>query len=180
MNFKRRSKIPDSKFNRVQANIGKVHADKLSKFSKMYNLPVSRLIAIAIDNEIFDNDKPFKIDLSLPEDFQEYAFAEQAYQILVFLRTQKVGMSIDMLYVLRHDIGIADRETFLGAFKECLDKGMIEPVIAPKSIKYGNLERETTLYQATKIKIAGKDKEDLKKDARYEKYLKLKKEFDDN
>jgi post-segregation antitoxin (ccd killing protein) len=129
--------------------ISKYQHKRLEEEARKKGLPLSRLVAIAIDREL-ERPDAFKFDMNLPtieyvEDGFEYA--DEAGKILHYLRTQKEGLSLDLLLILRHDIGVPDREIFLAAFKVCIDKDFVE--------KYTTMRRHTkspVAYHAWRLK----------------------------
>lgn len=140
------AKEKDKKMLSVQAYIGRKHFEQLLVLSRILKLPVSRLICIAVDNE-FQKEEPFKLNLELNQDeYVEYAFADEAGKLMNFMKGLRNGMSLDLLYVLRKDIGIPDRTIFLQAFNECVKQGIIESYINPPSVKYNN-SFETICYR---------------------------------
>jgi hypothetical protein len=105
------------------------HFAKLQEISKKKNIPLARLIAIAIDNE-FQKENPFEFDTTLPEagTYEEYAFANEAGMIIRFLQKMKHGAELPILLLLRNEIGVPDKTIFLAAFKEALDLDFIRRI----------------------------------------------------
>lgn len=132
---------------KISGWIGKVHFEKLMKIADQKKLSISRLIGIAIDHELFESQNPFHFDLSSPDEkYVEYAYAEQASKIVEYMRDLKSGIALDVLFILRRDIGIPDEREFKLAFRECLSKNLLESFPAPKSVKYLKIE-DTVLYR---------------------------------
>jgi len=156
---------------RAQSWISTNHYGKLENFSKMYKLPISRLIAIAIEREL-EKDTPFKVDFTLPTDLLPNAYADEAGKILKFMRRLKSGVALDFLYVLRHDIGIFDGKAFLAGFSECIKANKLETFDAPDTSKYA---KGTILYRIRDRKLK---KEIDKEIVEYNQFLKLKKKYD--
>jgi hypothetical protein len=102
------------------------HQEKrLIEIQKKMNIPISRLITIALENEL-NKEKPFTYDLTIPTDeFVEYAYIDEAGKIITFLMKYKKGLSLQFLALNRNEMGIPDIQTFLYAFRECLVKGFI-------------------------------------------------------
>lgn len=98
----------------------------LKALSEKHELPISRLICIAIDNEL-DVDVPFNYPCFQPESpYVEFAYAEEAGKILKFLEKFPTGTGRDMLMLCRRDIGIDSRAEFMLGYRELLEKKMIE------------------------------------------------------
>lgn len=170
----------NNKIERVTSYVSNKHMEFLVYYSQLYKLPITRLIAIAIDNECLKKENAFNVDLTLPESGEnvEYAYAEQAGKILNYVRNLPFGTSLDMLYIVRHDIGISNKDVLLSAFKECLDKNMLEVYTPPRNMR---TKRDDTTY----YRLTGSDKSDKKaksirkKASQYETYQKYKKKFGD-
>lgn len=147
--------------------------EKLKGIARVKGISISRLVGFAIDNEM-QKEGPFTFDTSLEnKECTEYIYAEESALILDFMKTLTHGAGLDILLLLRHTIGIVDKEIFLVAFKECLDKKMIES-FKPSS-KYNN--PEDYLY----YRMPGMKKGFVKKReaTEYAKYLKLQKKYGD-
>jgi hypothetical protein len=130
---------------RYSTLIAKYHEDKLLEISKRRNIPISRLICIAIDNEMM-REKPFDFNTDFPtEEYAEYTFVEEASIIIRFLQKMRGGMSIENLLLLRHDIGISDRHTFLAAIKEAMAKDFIEEFTQTKKNYNGKIKVQKAL-----------------------------------
>lgn len=130
-------------FKRYSGLISKHHANELDRISSKTKIPISRLIAIAVDNE-FSKEKPFAFDVTLPtEEVEEYAYIDQAGMILNFLKKLKHGLPLELLVLLRHDIGIADKETFMNAWKDLVTKGFVESFTKTKKRFNKGIEYET-------------------------------------
>ncbi len=94
------------------------------------NIPISRLIAIAVDNEL-DTEVPFNYPCELPETtYKEYLYAAEAGKIMDWLSRCPHGADVDILCLARRDMGIETRETLLEGLRELLEKDIIE-VFAP-------------------------------------------------
>lgn len=137
-------------------------------------LTYSRVIAIAIDNEL-GKDKPFEFDLTLPEEdtCEDLIYADEGGKLLDYMAKIR-GAGLDTLILLRHDIGIPDKDTFLATFKECLGNDMIESSLPP--LKKGLIQHaEGYLYYHLKGHKSGRSNKMAKN--RYKEYLRLHKEF---
>lgn len=165
------------KLLKVHALIGYETKRRLEEFQTSKKLPMSLLIAFAIENELL-KPQPFDYDVTLSqEEYDEYAFADQAGKIYNFLKTNS-GMSLEMLCSLRHDFGIESKEEFLLGFRKLMEDGMIEaykPKTMPHSVvKYPDHFRFYRLKNQNREVINEK-----KREAReYEKFLKMKKKFE--
>jgi len=120
----------DKKMIKFQVFFSKKHEEQLRYYAKRHGLPMSQLVAMAIDNELFEQKEriPFKWNLKFSDDqFEEYTWANEAGKIMNFLKDlQYTGMSLTQLLICRHDFGVPDKEVVKNALKELLDKEMIE------------------------------------------------------
>lgn len=156
----------------------KMHYRLLNTSIEM-KLPVSRLLAIALDNEL-QKDHPFSdLLVKLPEgEMLDYAYADQAGKILSYMQVNEgTGFGIDQLILMRHDIGVPDKTELLNALKECLDKGFVEAV-KPKKSKFMKTDFPPG-YVHYFIKGANtKEKKKVRKKASdFAHYQRLKKKF---
>lgn len=166
----------DKRLKKVQSFISQYHYNKLLYWSQETKLPMSRLLSIALDKEI-EKDVPFQFDMSLPRDeYVEYAYADEAGKILNFMRSQSTGMGLDLLLLLRYDIGIPDKGVFLAAFRECFEKKMLE-AYRPHAPKYAPKPDENYFHYRIPGTSTKERKKVRKKASKYETYIKLKKEF---
>jgi hypothetical protein len=134
------------------------------------------LISIAIEHE-FEKEDPFSYDVSIPEgDYEEYAFLEPAAKIIAYLKTHG-GMSLETMVNMRDDIGVPDRDTFLLAFKESMDKGILESY-KPRQTQLSTIKYDDT-YLFFRVKGTDRKSKDKirKKATKYEQFIKLKKEL---
>jgi hypothetical protein len=89
-------------------------------------LPISRLVQIAIDNELV-TATPFEFDCSWPEsEFIENAYIEEATRVELLLKRFPWGIGLDALTLLRHDVGVQDKERFIYGVRELFQMGKIE------------------------------------------------------
>lgn len=150
--------------------------NRVRKISKARQIPMSRLLAIAIDKEL-EQDHPFGYDLTLPEtgDYPNYTFADESAKIKKYVDRLTTGLGLDYLTLLRKDIGIEDKETFLAAFKECLDNNVFSAVKPKKNDK--KLQADDYLIYRSKKHKSKRQEKNQENDL--ETYLKLKKKFEE-
>lgn len=117
--------VVDEKFQRedfVQRSISitKEFDDLLNKLSKEKGLPYSVLIWIALDNEV-DSVEPFSYDCPQPKTtFVEHSYTNETRKIFAFLKRHPLGITIQVLTLMRRMIGIPDRLTLSLALRELL------------------------------------------------------------
>jgi len=151
--------------------------DKLQTLSSTRKIPVARLIGYLVDNEFMKEPQDrFQFNCELPAtgDHLEYAYAEEATKILNFVGTLTKGAGLDVLMMLRFKIGVPDKEAFLAAFKECLDKGMIEAFIPTIAKSRKPLADDYYYYR-----LAGQvtNRSEKMADKEYKNYLRLQKKY---
>lgn len=110
--------------------------------SEESGLPISRLIAIAIDNEL-DSPSPFTYLCSWPiNEYIEYAYVEEAQKIYQYLLKFPSGIGRDLLMLHRRDIGVTNRNDLMLALRELLEKDMIEEIPVPKNAKFKKYKKD--------------------------------------
>jgi hypothetical protein len=145
----RKNEENDGLSHRLYTVVSNHHYAALMSYQKKTGVDVGRLIATAIDRELLRNE-PFKFDLTIPsvdESYVEYAYIEEAGKILNLLRKHKTGLTLYFLVLCRHDIGVPEKETFMLAFRECIDKGFVE-----ECVKFRRGDK--TPYKAWRLKGA--------------------------
>lgn len=169
--------MSDKTFISLSTALSNYHAEKLQYHSSDRGLPLSRLIAFAVDNELA-KEKPFaNFPRSIPdEEHEEYAYADQAGKILQFLKGTG-GLSLDMLIVLRHDIGVPDISDFLAAFKECIDKKFVEAYTPHRAGRYFETKNNYVYYRL-KGKAPLAERRKRREASEYAKHLKLKAKYE--
>lgn len=163
---------------RVLGLVGKHSKKLLDNYSIKKGVPFTRLIGIAIANEL-EKDKPFEYDVSPPEgEYIELAFVEEASKIMNYM-SRSSGMSLELMCMVRHDMGLPDKKLFMLAFRECLLRGLIESY-TPKKSRLSKFEySDDYVFYRTKGASTKKQKEVRKKASEYETFQKLKRKFKD-
>lgn len=144
---------PDDPFMCLRVYVPVKTGELLAKTSSESGVPISRLCAIAIDNEL-DVEEPFHYPTELPEEYQEYAHADEAGKIMRYLQRFPLGTGRDTLMLCRRDIGIKTREGVMAGLRELLETGVVEEFYSPK-------ERFRRDYR--RIRIVGVEKKQLLK-----------------
>lgn len=126
---------PDDPFEKLTSFMPTDTAAILTQIADERGVPVSRLIAYAVDNEL-DLETPFNYPIPKPDtEYVEFAFATDAGKLLRFLQKLKGGAAPDTLLICRRMIGIDKREHVMYAYRELLEQGLIEEFY-PKSKNY--------------------------------------------
>jgi len=96
-------------------------------------VPISRLIAIAIDNEL-DAVEPFNYSLEFPDEpFLEMQYVDEGGKILRYLnKFGETGTPLINLILGRREVGIENRRIFLLAYREILHLGLVEEYVPRK------------------------------------------------
>lgn len=127
---------PDDTFAMVKVYVPRALVTAMKVKSEQTGLPVSRLFCIAVDNEL-DAPVPFNFPCILPSNtYIEMAYAEEAQLIAKYLVKFVNGCGRDQLMLCRRDIGILNKTTFMLAFRELLEVGVIEEVPVPRKVKF--------------------------------------------
>lgn len=116
-------------FSTLELHIPRSIYKILKDYSEQRRLPATRLVAYAIDNEL-DCNPSFNYPTIAPAmPYVPNAYAEEAGLILDFLKKHfKNGMGLDLLTLLRRDIGVPNKNTFLLGIRELQEAKLIEEV----------------------------------------------------
>lgn len=97
----------------------------LKKAGEKMNLPLSRLMIYALDNEL-DSPVPFNYLCSWPlNEYIENAYADEATKIYNFLLKFPSGIGRDMLMTCRRDVGITNKNDLMLGLRELMKKDMV-------------------------------------------------------
>jgi hypothetical protein len=125
-----------AKFIQVKCYIPKKTYEKLREHSEALHQPMSKLLAIALDNEL-DAPAPFNYPCVMPNSvFIENAYLEEAQKIVRYLEDFPKGVARDTLVLARRDIGIESRDTFMLAFRELWEAKIIMECAPPVKSKF--------------------------------------------
>jgi hypothetical protein len=124
--FKPRTPVRNDAFTAVRAYLPNKTEKMLRHHAQHLGIPMSRLVAIALDNEL-DTKNPFNYPCNNPKTvYKEYNYAGEAGRILDFLRHFPKGTTRVTLMLCRRDMDIPDRTLFLEALRELLHTDMVE------------------------------------------------------
>jgi len=151
---------------------------KLREISIKRKVSLYKLIAFAIHNE-FERENPFEFDLTLTNDFPAYTFAEESEKIKMYMVNLTLGMDLENLVLMRHEMGVFDKQTFLAAFKDCLDKQVIEP-FTPPDRKDGTKRPEGIIFYRVKGVKKRSYRAKRTQQSEYARYKRLKKKFENS
>lgn len=94
--------------------------------SNEVHMPISKLICIALDNEL-DVSTPFLYPTELPDSpYVPDAYVDEAGKIYEFLKNIPYGIARDHLLLCRRDMSIQTRDVLLLAYRELLKTELIE------------------------------------------------------
>ena len=165
---------------KISASLSPSTYEKVMKLVREKKRPISRLIGIALDNEL-NRENPFEFNADIPEEeHAEYSFTNEGGKILEFIGTHE-GFGLDLLLLCREDIGVPEKERFLAAFKEIANKDLIEPYknLAANIRTKVPYEEDYVVWRLAKDLKPQKVKLTKKRATEYEQYQKLKKRFKD-
>ncbi len=160
MAFSRKSRFDkeNDPFGSVTAFLPKGTLAILKELSRTTGLPMSKLVSIAIDNEL-DSPAPFNYPCLLPSTvFVPGAYVEECQLITRYLMRFPSGCGREQLMLSRRDIGIPNRETLMMAYRELLDFGLIKEVPPPPRVKFEYPEG----YKYTRLSNVGPKRKALK------------------
>lgn len=108
--------------------------DILKKISQERGIPVSRLIAQAVDNEL-DAPYPFNYPCDEPSvEYDEIPYMNEAQKIFTFLQKYPRGMDRETLMLCRREIGIENRELFMLGLRRLLKTQLVEEFFPRKTV----------------------------------------------
>lgn len=187
MRFHKNADDPNDPFVKIQVYVPRSVHKILKEKSDEMKLPISRICAIAIDNEL-DSPAPFTYPCVLPKsDYIPQAYIGEAGKISRFLLKFPYGIGRDGLMLLRRDIGIPNREQLMLGYRELLEIDYIEEIKQPLRSKfnYGPDYLYTKLVDVEIPKIS-RNKARKLRDSKTKMILdaeaerEMKKEVDDN
>jgi hypothetical protein len=156
MTFFRKRKLldPQNPFQLVRSYLAKGTFKILENKAREMGLPIPRLVAIAVDNEL-EKLKPFTLDTCsafLPE---RQPCQEDVTKLGNYMMNFESGTGREMLMLCRRDIGILSRENFLYAYRDAMRSHVINEGKAPN--KGHHQYRETYPW----VRLTGITKEQL-------------------
>jgi len=172
------SERDDSYLVKIQAFVSSHVNDMIRSAAQAQELPISRVIAYALDRES-QMELPFQVNFSLPrESGAEYEFADEAGRIIDFMKRMKKPQGIDVFLLHRHAMGIPNADDFLAAFKECVELNQIEAVVPkPSGHKRASPYPEGYMHYQMPDRVTKRKEKSRSK--RYAEYERLKKEFEE-
>lgn len=122
---------------------------KLDNFRLEKQLPISRLAAIAIANELASRN-PFNFPCDLPEvpESDSPLYLKEGRKILDFLLKLPTGMAVQTLLLFWEEVGISDKELFLKALVELIQKDLIEEYTSPFTSQKMGYAKDTIYVRA--------------------------------
>ena len=120
-------KRADEIFECVKVYMPKKTVKMLKDKRMSTSTPLSRLVAIAVDNEL-DMERPFNYPCDIPKEVKEYMYASEAGRLLTFLTRVPSGVALETIMLCRREIGVMDRDALMCAMRELYDKELIEQI----------------------------------------------------
>jgi len=166
----------DQILHAITTYVPKHQYELIRRLAKVKQLTMAKLVTNVIENEI-DMGGKFDYKIEMPQcEYVEYAYADEAGKILEFMAKLRKGLPLDTLVMCRHDIGVECRETFLLAFRECVEKELIQAYPAPRT-RSGVKFAEDYMFYRLKERCPREIKKVRKRSSQYETYLRLQKKF---
>ena len=143
----------DDSFQSVTVYLSKSVYNILKAESDRTSLPLSRLVAYAVDNEL-DANEPFRYDTALldkpyaPDSYQNEA--GKIYKFLEKIEKSAVGIGRDLLMLARRDIGIMSKDEFLLGLRELYECEVIEEV-KPSNKTFKKYDESYRLIKTRKV-----------------------------
>lgn len=151
MSYHNHTKRPQKKDNtsmalrNIAAKTSVVNYAKLNALSKQMRIPMSSLVARAIDNELAC-ERPFYRETRILKEYERGENTKESISLYQFI-VKHPGLSKELLLIAREDIGIKDEQDVLIAIEHLLDNGQIEKV-KPARPKYDNFPPDYVVYRA--------------------------------
>lgn len=164
----KRTKNYDGPYDMVRVYLPKWLAIKLNETRAALKQPVSRLVGIAIDNEM-RSTSPFNYPVEIPTTpaYLESAYIAEAQRMIEFIKKNPIGIDRELLVMSRGDYGIESIEVALLVLRELFMVEMVREVSEPR--------KRGQVYLGRKVIIlitAESDQRDLAAQVRLDK-LKL-------
>ena len=126
----------DDAFVIVKVFVPKSTAAILHAKSESSELPISRLCAYAIDNEL-DVDAPFTYLCEQPKaPYVPYAYVSEASRMLAFLKRFKTGVTVETLMLCRREFEVESRVDVMLALRELQETNMVEE-FEQRNLRFG-------------------------------------------
>ena len=162
----------------LTCSLSKKHYELIKEKASITGSPVSRVVGCLVDGAI-EADIPFTYDTTLPEYNERTAsiYSKEGGKILDFLEPMRFGVGIDLLMLLRHDLGIS-KESILHVIMDCLTNGLIEAV-KPVPNKYFEYPDDYRNYRLTKEEGHETKRKRKNRSNEYDTYLRFKKKYEE-
>lgn len=133
-------------------------AGKIRKESDRTGIPMSRLICIAVDNEV-SNERAFYYPTEKPGSvYIENAYAAEASKVFDFMKYFKRGTGVDTLMLHRREMDIETPVTLMLAVRELLEQQMLFEIEPPRGSQYKAVKGYKYLMPLSKTEGEKKDR----------------------
>ena len=109
----------------ISASVGKEMRAQLQDLNFNWRVPVSRLIYIALEKEL-ESETPFTYVVEIPEKVNEALYISECRKLIDFLERAPKGLDLELIVLMRRDIGILDKDKILAAMRVLLDAELVE------------------------------------------------------
>lgn len=161
----RQKNDPNSPYKKIEVYVPKSIAEIIKKKAEEVNLPMSRLICFAIDNEL-DSTYPFNYLVQWPlNEYIEDAYAGEAQKIYQFMMKFPSGLGRDMLTLCRRDIGVLNKKDLMLGLRELVEKDLVEEAAPSKhtTFTYSKDYKYYRLKHLQRSELINKKREQLEK-----------------
>lgn len=132
--------------------------NEMKRQSGEKEIPMSRLAAYAIYNELELGPASFTFNIEMPTDeFIEGQYAKEASQLMGLINQFKNGISLDLLMMARRMAKIESEKTFMLAYRELLNAEVIYEV-HPSSVRMpGHYHKDYVHVMPMKLNLSDKE-----------------------
>lgn len=144
-------KSVDDPFEKITFFAPKSLTKLLRHTSIQKDIPMSKLVSIAIDHEMERLDGFDQLLVKAQSEFKKNDYAQEAVRIFEFLKKFPGGTGIDTLWLFRREFGIKDKEIFMLAYRELIYSEMVEEFYPQNSkFKYPKTYRYVKILGITR------------------------------
>lgn len=116
----------DRLYRKIATLLPSALAQRVIDIARDTRIPISRLVAYAIDNEL-DCKPPFNYPITMPTtDYVPNLYNKEALAIFNFLKQYPKGQPMDSMILLRRNYGIEERYKVMEGIRELLYQEMVK------------------------------------------------------
>jgi hypothetical protein len=146
-----------SPLKKIEFYIPEILYNKIKMVSAEKEIPIARLASIALYNET-ETENPFNFDTEMPDTpYDPDAFTREAPKLMDLINSFKNGVGLDFLIMAKESAGIFTKEQLMLAFRELLEKDVIEKVHPSEIGVKGHYHKDYFHVRKKSEKITMKD-----------------------